>query len=195
MDKEKEEKREIMTAGSETPPITSMSALSEASTPAQDGAPPSIDTQQLQQHNQQLASDLGQQPQQPGSGASSAPPADGGRKRACVPSLPRPCPAVARPDLLRFSQGALRSKSLHRLPRRQDKVQRGPPMSGPSSTPHSPPPDRCLVLIRLPPHQSCLKRGMGASCAYPDPDADNHQPQTQPRTSLTLLYPAVVHTS
>ena len=33
------------------PPIASMSALSEASTPAQDAAPPSIDTQHLQQHN------------------------------------------------------------------------------------------------------------------------------------------------
>ena len=38
------------------PPISSMSALSDASTPAQDGAPPSIDTQQLQQ--QQLTNDL-----------------------------------------------------------------------------------------------------------------------------------------
>ena len=93
-----------------------MSALSEASTPAQDGAPPSIDTQQLQQHNQQLASDLGGQPQQPGSGGSSAPPADGSRKRACAVHAPRACPAVARPDLLRSSQGALRSKGLHRLP-------------------------------------------------------------------------------
>ncbi|RDX51211.1 hypothetical protein OH76DRAFT_1347751, partial [Lentinus brumalis] len=30
------------------------------------------------------------------------------------------------------------------------------------------------------PCQSCLKRGLGASCAYPDPDADNHQSQAQP---------------
>ncbi|KAI1793152.1 hypothetical protein LXA43DRAFT_1093053 [Ganoderma leucocontextum] len=111
-----------------------MSALSEASTPAQDGAPPSIDTQQLQQHNQQLASDLGQQPQQPGSGSSSAPPADGSRKPK-APSVRRACTACH---------------------------------AGKT---------RCSEVL---PCQSCLKRGMGASCTYPDPDADNHQPQTQP---------------
>ena len=51
-----------------------MSALSDASTPAQDGAPPSIDTQQLQQ--QQLANDL----QAQGNGVSSN---ESVRKRTC----------------------------------------------------------------------------------------------------------------
>ena len=49
-----------------------MSALSEASTPAQDAAPPSIDTQQLQQHNQQLPADL-QQPHSALAGAAPSP--------------------------------------------------------------------------------------------------------------------------
>ena len=87
-----------MTGRSEAPPITSMSALSEASTPAQDAAPPSIDTQQLQQHNQQLAADLQQQPQQGLAGSASAPPADGGRKRACAAPLDLPAVVRVRPD-------------------------------------------------------------------------------------------------
>ncbi|KAG2022714.1 transcription factor [Coprinopsis cinerea AmutBmut pab1-1] len=35
---------------------------------------------------------------------------------------------------------------------------------------------RCSEVL---PCQSCLKRGLGASCAYPDPDAQNQQQQQQ----------------
>ncbi|KAL1951114.1 hypothetical protein VTO73DRAFT_263 [Trametes versicolor] len=113
-----------------------MSALSEASTPAQDGAPPSIDTQQLQQHNQQLPVDLQQQQGQPIPGSSSAASADGSRKPK-APSVRRACTACH---------------------------------AGKT---------RCSEAL---PCQSCLKRGLGASCTYPDPDADpqNHQNQAQP---------------
>ncbi|KAI0363759.1 hypothetical protein BV20DRAFT_1006884 [Pilatotrama ljubarskyi] len=111
-----------------------MSALSEASTPAQDAAPPSIDTQQLQQHNPQLQQDLQQQPQQHIPGAASAPPADQSRKPK-APSVRRACTACH---------------------------------AGKT---------RCSESL---PCQSCLKRGLGASCAYPDPEADNHQNQAQP---------------
>ena len=62
-----------------------MSALSEASTPAQDAAPPSIE--QLQQHNPQLAADLHQQ-----SASSAAQNADGSRKRASSPPSPPSSP-------------------------------------------------------------------------------------------------------
>lgn len=64
--------------------MTSMSALSEASTPAQDAAAPSIE--QLQQHNQ-LGADLQGAQQLPG--GPSAQSADSSRKRACPA-----CPAV-----------------------------------------------------------------------------------------------------
>lgn len=114
----KEEKRGINPVRSETPPITSMSALSEASTPAQDAAPPSIDTQQLQQHNQQLPADFQGQPQQGTSGSGAAQSADSGRKRAYA----APLPAVVRPDLSASSQGAVGTQGLHRLSRRQDKM-------------------------------------------------------------------------
>ncbi|KAH9849281.1 hypothetical protein C2E23DRAFT_870801 [Lenzites betulinus] len=110
-----------------------MSALSEASTPAQDAAAPSIDTQQLQQHNPALAADLHQPQQQL---AGSAAQAEASRKPK-APSVRRACTACH---------------------------------SGKT---------RCSEVL---PCQSCLKRGLGASCAYPDPDAEpqNHQPQAQP---------------
>ncbi|KAI0828920.1 hypothetical protein BC628DRAFT_1361300 [Trametes gibbosa] len=110
-----------------------MSALSEASTPAQDAAAPSIDTQQLQQHNQQLAADL-HQPQQSLSGAAAQ--AEASRKPK-APSVRRACTACH---------------------------------TGKT---------RCSEVL---PCQSCLKRGLGASCTYPDPDAEpqNHQNQPQP---------------
>ncbi|KAI8990573.1 hypothetical protein BD414DRAFT_459209 [Trametes punicea] len=127
-----------------------MSALSEASTPAQDAAPPSIDTQQLQQHNQPLPPDLQHQPQQSLSGSSSAPPTDGSRKPK-APSVRRACTACH---------------------------------AGKT---------RCSEVL---PCQSCLKRGMGASCAYPDPDADNnHQsnqaqpPQVPAFAAAAMAYP------
>ncbi|KAI0639997.1 hypothetical protein C8Q77DRAFT_1083998 [Trametes polyzona] len=111
-----------------------MSALSEASTPAQDAAPPSIDTQQLQQHNQQLPPELQQQSL---SGQSAAAQADGSRKPK-APSVRRACTACH---------------------------------AGKT---------RCSEVL---PCQSCLKRGLGASCAYPDPDAEvqNQQQQNQPQ--------------
>ncbi|KAI0673717.1 hypothetical protein C8Q78DRAFT_1018555 [Trametes maxima] len=112
-----------------------MSALSEASTPAQDAAAPSIDTQQLQQHHhgQSLPPDLQQPPQQSLSGSSAAP-ADGSRKPK-APSVRRACTACH---------------------------------AGKT---------RCSEVL---PCQSCLKRGLGASCAYPDPDAEAQQNQAQP---------------
>ncbi|KAI0778760.1 hypothetical protein BD413DRAFT_511547 [Trametes elegans] len=110
-----------------------MSALSEASTPAQDAAAPSIDSQQLHQHSQQLPADLQQQPQQSLSGQSSAAPADGSRKPK-APSVRRACIACH---------------------------------AGKT---------RCSEAL---PCQSCLKRGLGDSCAYPDPDADTHHNQSQ----------------
>ena len=64
--------------GSEAPPISSMSALSEASTPAQDAVPPSLDAHQLQHAH--LAGDL----QAQGVLHSQPPPPsapDSGRKR------------------------------------------------------------------------------------------------------------------
>ncbi|KAH9897823.1 hypothetical protein C8Q73DRAFT_373653 [Cubamyces lactineus] len=126
-----------------------MSALSEASTPAQDAAPPSIDTQQLQQHNQQLNADLQQQPQQSLSGSASAGPADGSRKPK-APSVRRACTACH---------------------------------AGKT---------RCSEVL---PCQSCLKRGLGASCTYPDPDAEAHQnqqaqpPQVPPFAAAAMAYP------
>ncbi|RPD57146.1 hypothetical protein L227DRAFT_587768 [Lentinus tigrinus ALCF2SS1-6] len=120
-----------------------MSALSEASTPAQDAAAPSIDTQQLQQHNHQLP-DLAHQPGHSLSGTSSASPADSSRKPK-APSVRRACTACH----------AGKTRCSEQLP--------------------------C---------QSCLKRGLGASCAYPDPDADNHQNQAQPLPPFAAMaYP------
>ncbi|OBZ79899.1 hypothetical protein A0H81_01452 [Grifola frondosa] len=101
-----------------------MSALSEASTPAQDAAPPSIDTQQLQQPPQ-LTNDL-QGLQNPSSSATIS---DGLRK------LRRACTACH---------------------------------AGKT---------RCSEVL---PCQSCLKRGLGATCTYPDPEADNVQNQAPP---------------
>ncbi|KAF9817995.1 hypothetical protein IEO21_03070 [Rhodonia placenta] len=106
-----------------------MSALSEASTPAQDTAPPSIDTQQLQQAH--LANDLHSQAQGLSSGPSAA--SDSGRKPK-APSVRRACTACH---------------------------------SGKT---------RCSEVL---PCQSCLKRGLGDTCAYPDPDADHVQQQQQ----------------
>ncbi|KAL6304874.1 hypothetical protein BKA93DRAFT_252505 [Sparassis latifolia] len=60
-----------------------MSALSDASTPAQDGLPPSIDTQHLQQP--QLTSDL-QSQQGLQNGASPTPNGEGSRKRLSLPT-------------------------------------------------------------------------------------------------------------
>ncbi|KAI0073943.1 hypothetical protein K474DRAFT_1666013 [Panus rudis PR-1116 ss-1] len=106
-----------------------MSALSEGSTPAQDGAPPSIDTQQLQQPPQ-LGNDLHGQP--PTSSTTSA---DGVRKPK-APSVRRACTACH---------------------------------AGKT---------RCSEVL---PCQSCLKRGLGASCTYPDPDTDTGQNQPPPQ--------------
>ncbi|CCM03638.1 uncharacterized protein FIBRA_05782 [Fibroporia radiculosa] len=112
-----------------------MSALSEASTPAQDAAPPSIDTQHL--HQGPLHPDLHHQ-QALQNGSVSAPVSDNGRKRES-PVLPVSL-AVAQP--LDPSKGA-----------------------------------------------SCLKRGLGAQCAYPDPEADHTQNQPQPPAQVPFAPP------
>ncbi|EGO30710.1 hypothetical protein SERLADRAFT_454986 [Serpula lacrymans var. lacrymans S7.9] len=111
-----------------------MSALSEASTPAQDTASASIDTQQLQQLH---AADLQQQGQQLPTGANSS--ANEGGRKPKAPSVRRACTACH---------------------------------TGKT---------RCSEVL---PCQSCLKRGLGATCAYPDPDThdqnSSHHPPAVP---------------
>ncbi|KAH9947102.1 hypothetical protein B0H21DRAFT_790366 [Amylocystis lapponica] len=116
-----------------------MSALSEASTPAQDAAPPSIDTQQLQQPPQ-LTHDL-----QSANGAT--PPASDGSRKPKAPSVRRACTACH---------------------------------TGKT---------RCSEVL---PCQSCLKRGLGATCAYPDPEAEAAQAQAPPPVQFAppIAYPA-----
>ncbi|KAF8560168.1 hypothetical protein OG21DRAFT_1400849 [Imleria badia] len=106
-----------------------MSALSEASPPAQDAAS-AIDAQQLHQL-QQHASDVHQQ--QNNNGTSP----EGTARKAKAPSVRRACTACH---------------------------------TGKT---------RCSEVL---PCQSCLKRGIGASCAYPDPDTD-HTSQSHPSMS------------
>ncbi|CDO73051.1 hypothetical protein BN946_scf185007.g105 [Trametes cinnabarina] len=146
-----------------------MSALSEASTPAQDAAPPSIDTQQLQQHNP-LTADLQQQPQQHISGSSSANPADASRKRmSFFPARRRRAPYLP-PYLAKAPSVRRACIACH---------------AGKT---------RCSENL---PCQSCLKRGIGNSCAYPDPDTETHQANQaqQPRMSASSPPNAVLQTS
>ncbi|KAF8167506.1 hypothetical protein B0H34DRAFT_792225 [Crassisporium funariophilum] len=99
--------------------------------PAQD-APPSIDTQQLQQQLQQQ-----QDPQlNPQALQQSVPPEPNRKPKA--PSVRRACVACH---------------------------------TGKT---------RCSEVL---PCQSCLKRGLGASCAYPDPDAQDHHGHHTPAPS------------
>ncbi|KAH9997759.1 hypothetical protein BJV74DRAFT_826333 [Russula compacta] len=116
-----------------------------ATTPAQDTATPSIDTQQLQQppppqslvQDPQLHAQLHQNPQPP----ISDPP-----RKPKAPAVRRAC------------------TSCH---------------SGKT---------RCSEIL---PCQSCLKRGLGATCAYPDPEApvDHSQQQTPGSSSLMSFVP------
>ncbi|KAH7885989.1 hypothetical protein F5I97DRAFT_1185262 [Phlebopus sp. FC_14] len=107
-----------------------MSALSEASTPAHDAAASAIDTQQLQQLQQQHPSDQ-----------NTAEPS----RKAKAPSVRRACTACH---------------------------------TGKT---------RCSEVL---PCQSCLKRGIGAACAYPDPDADHsHQNMSTPGVSTFAQAP------
>ena len=76
--------------GSEAPPISSMSALSEASTPAQDAAAPSLDAHQLQHAHPHLAGDLQAQGVLHGQPPPPVAP-DSGRKRE------RPASTCVRP--------------------------------------------------------------------------------------------------
>ena len=93
-----------------------------------------------------------------------------------------PAPSSARLTPAASSQGPLSPPGLRRLPCGQDAMQRGPPLPGASvvepsfamAVDHSPSPSSSS--------QSCLKRGLGATCAYPDPDADPQQTQS-PGTS------------
>ncbi|KAF8347069.1 hypothetical protein F5887DRAFT_959152 [Amanita rubescens] len=45
---------------------------------------------------------------------------------------------------------------------------------------------RCSEVL---PCQSCLKRGLGATCAYPDPDAQDHQPHHTPAAVQAAFAP------
>ncbi|OCH95689.1 hypothetical protein OBBRIDRAFT_809565 [Obba rivulosa] len=126
-----------------------MSALSEASTPAQDAAAPNLD-QQL--HHQQLGQDL-QQPLPNGSPAQPSS-ADGPRKPK-APSVRRACTACH---------------------------------AGKT---------RCSEVL---PCQSCLKRGAGGSCTYPDPDAEtsHNQQHAAPQqipfpATAPPMYPPPMH--
>ncbi|KAH9968657.1 hypothetical protein BC827DRAFT_1164609 [Russula dissimulans] len=115
-----------------------------ATTPAQDTATPSIDTQQLQQppppqslvQDPQLHAQLHQAPQ----ATISDPP-----RKPKAPAVRRAC------------------TSCH---------------SGKT---------RCSEIL---PCQSCLKRGLGATCAYPDPEAPvDHSQQTPGSSSLISFVP------
>ncbi|CAL1694561.1 unnamed protein product [Somion occarium] len=132
------------------PPITSMSALNEGNTPAQDGGPPSIDTQQLH-----LANDL--QQQQNGSAGGQ----EGSSRKPKAPSVRRACTAC--------HAGKTRCSDV--LP---CQVCIYPPSFTPA------PAD---VLI-----QSCLKRGLGNTCAYPDPEADNSVNQPPRMSSISPCF-------
>ncbi|KAF8665371.1 hypothetical protein AX16_000390 [Volvariella volvacea WC 439] len=45
---------------------------------------------------------------------------------------------------------------------------------------------RCSEVL---PCQSCLKRGLGATCAYPDPEAQDHQNHHTPAPAVTTFAP------
>ncbi|KAN0100438.1 hypothetical protein V8E55_000422 [Tylopilus felleus] len=114
-----------------------MSALSEASTPAQDTAS-AIDAQQLHQL-QQHATDV--QQQQNNNGTSP----EGTTRKAKAPSVRRACTACH---------------------------------TGKT---------RCSEVL---PCQSCLKRGIGSACTYPDPDTDHtNQPHQTPGVSTFAQAP------
>ncbi|KAI6031556.1 hypothetical protein PISMIDRAFT_392741 [Pisolithus microcarpus 441] len=113
-----------------------MSALSEASTPAQDAAAASaIDTQQL--HQLAHPSEVHQQQPQSVNGAG-----DIATRKAKAPSVRRACIACH---------------------------------AGKT---------RCSEVL---PCQSCLKRGIGATCAYPDPEPDHNQSQPSMSAAKALL--------
>lgn len=113
-------------------PQTPMSALSDASTPAQDPAAASaIDTQQL--HQLSHPSEVHQQQPQGVNGAGEVT-----TRKAKAPSVRRACTACH---------------------------------AGKT---------RCSEVL---PCQSCLKRGIGATCAYPDPDPDHNPSQPTPGVS------------
>ncbi|KAH9937388.1 uncharacterized protein B0H18DRAFT_970336 [Fomitopsis serialis] len=113
-----------------------MSALSEASTPAQDAAPPSLDAHQL--HHAHLAGDLQAQ-----GVLHNGPASDSGRKPK-APSVRRACTACH---------------------------------AGKT---------RCSEVL---PCQSCLKRGLGDGCQYPDPDADPAAAHNQPPPQVQFAPP------
>lgn len=113
-----------------------MSALSEASTPAQDTAS-AIDTQQL--HSLPHPSDIQQSlPHNP----------NGTERKAKAPSVRRAC------------------TSCH---------------TGKT---------RCSEVL---PCQSCLKRGIGATCAYPDPDSSTHANGLPPAIQSSTTLPPTLH--
>lgn len=62
-------------------------------------------------------------------------------------------------------------------------MQRRPTMPG-THTPTANSPNPCSPLFSP---QSCLKRGLGNTCTYPDPDADTNTVNQPPRASHTPL--------
>ncbi|TFY73359.1 hypothetical protein EWM64_g10653 [Hericium alpestre] len=136
-----------------------MSATSPATTPAQDTAPPSIlDTQQLQQQQQQLTQVQDPQLQQQGLQNGQELP----RKRAYLPS-----PIPSTPFLSASPPPA--ADSDRRLLAKAPAVRRACTACHAGKT-------RCSEVL---PCQSCLKRGLGNTCIYPDPDTMEHSSQQQ----------------
>ncbi|KZT74924.1 hypothetical protein DAEQUDRAFT_681679 [Daedalea quercina L-15889] len=120
-----------------------MSALSEASTPAQDAAAPSLDAHHHQlQHAHHLAGDLQAQGVLHGGPAPASSPESSRKPKA--PSVRRACTACH---------------------------------AGKT---------RCSEVL---PCQSCLKRGLGEQCQYPDPDADTNAAHNQPPPPVQFAPP------
>ncbi|KAI6135474.1 hypothetical protein EV401DRAFT_1844921 [Pisolithus croceorrhizus] len=127
-----------------------MSALSEASTPAQDAAAASaIDTQQL--HQLPHPSEVHQQQTQSVNGAGDI--------------ATRKGQQLLSPSSNNFDE----TEPLAKAP----SVRRACTACHAGKT-------RCSEVL---PCQSCLKRGIGATCAYPDPEPDHNQSQPTPGVS------------
>jgi hypothetical protein len=87
-----------------------------------------------------------------------------------------------------FSKGPSRKACMYFLSFWKDSLQRDPPMSGRYLSISA-----FLDMSKSSPYhlQSCLKRGLGATCAYPDPEApvDHSQQQTPGSSSLISFVP------
>ena len=164
-----------------------------APTPAQDTATPSIDTQQLQQpppqslvQDPQLHAQLHQNPQ------ATIP--DPPRKRMSY-TLSNPSASVASTNFFflffDISKSPGRKACMYFLSFWEDSLQRDTPVSGICQYLRSTCVQKFLLHVLTSPVQSCLKRGLGATCAYPDPEApvEHSQQQTPGSSSLISFVP------